>query len=465
MKIRTKLITIFLMISLLPIALISFIFSGSAQKSTKESIGAGLENVTREKAYAIDLILKGFVQEAHILAATEQVKDAVQKANLSYGNKSAEDVMASILSIDEAWIEARGATETAGNIINNDLSLFFKDYKNRDESRYGEIFVTDRSGAAVAMTKVLSDYYQADESWWSGSFDKGRGRVFIDDRGFDNSIEALALGIVVPVKDGDKIAGILKINYKVRDILDIIAASRTGKSDRVFLARSRGEIIIHSEGDAPQTLSYTEKKALEGGDSGFSEDTYKGEKTIMGYSPINTEIHTRIANPEARKGISGEIWTPTTWYVFVKISQSEAFTALKMLQKWALFIGIMSALAVTMAALFLSRSMSSPILKLAEMTNAISRGRYDSRVDIRSSTEINSLAHSFNKMADDLRRVHAELREREINLKEALKLAEKKKTDMERANKSMVGRELKMIELKNEIEELKKRINTNSEQE
>jgi PAS domain S-box-containing protein len=58
-------------------------------------------------------------------------------------------------------------------------------------------------------------------------------------------------------------------------------------------------------------------------------------------------------------------------------------------------------------------SITNPIRKLTDATNALGRGRFDGNIKIKSKDEIGKLAESFIKMANDLKTVDKELRERE----------------------------------------------------
>ncbi len=58
--------------------------------------------------------------------------------------------------------------------------------------------------------------------------------------------------------------------------------------------------------------------------------------------------------------------------------------------------------ASTWLALFLSKTVTRPLVALAEATQEISRGRLDYRVDVKAGSEIGKLVESFNHMAADL---------------------------------------------------------------
>jgi hypothetical protein len=143
------------------------------------------------------------------------VKQAVLEANRRYGGMNDAEIREAISRIDEEWIASKRKSPEVDRVLNTPLSRFFMNYKINNPKVIGEVFVTDRQGATVAMTKPLTDYYQADEQWWTDGLEKG---VFVDDRGYDLSIQAIAMGVVVPVKDGEKTIGVLKINFQVSKI-------------------------------------------------------------------------------------------------------------------------------------------------------------------------------------------------------------------------------------------------------
>ncbi|MFA6215430.1 MAG: HAMP domain-containing protein [Patescibacteria group bacterium] len=92
-----------------------------------------------------------------------------------------------------------------------------------------------------------------------------------------------------------------------------------------------------------------------------------------------------------------------------------------------------------------------PIVRINQATRAIAQGKLGERLDLELKDEIGDLANSFNQMSDNLKESKTN-----IEQKVASRTAE-----LEKLNQLMVGRELKMIEFKKEIQRLKEK-NENS---
>lgn len=478
MKLSVKLIIVFLALSLVPIVILSLISISVAQNTMKNSIGINFENLVKEKAEAIDTIIENKIAEAQILARSQFLKDAVRKSNLKYINKSDDEIQKYIGKIDKEWIEANDTTETINQILNSILSRYLMEYLDRDKEKYGEIIVTDAKGATVAMTEKLSDYYQADEGWWQYSFDKGRGELFIDDRGYDSSVNALVLGIVVPIKEEEKIIGILKINYKVEGILDIVTGTNIGISGHsfgIFLTRSSGSLIIHPPNLTHSKLTAIEKNQIGAGKISWVEDIERGKRTIMAHAPVKADLYSRVPAPGERKGISGERWEPTKWHLFLEIDQDEAFASINKLKKYILTISFSLFILIIFLVLVFSRTITTPIKELVTGAYEIGKGNLNYEIKLKSKDEIGDLANSFETMRKEVKHSKENLeilvREKTKELAERVKELEKVRdltSDSEiyaeemRLEKEEALKNIKMLEkgldgLKKDIEKLKKR--------
>ena len=136
-----------------------------------------------------------------------------------------------------------------------------------------------------------------------------------------------------------------------------------------------------------------------------------------------------------------------------------------------LFIGGLS--------LIIANKGASPILRFAEKIKQIEKGDLKQRIDIKTGDEIEALARAFNNMLEkinesyekieeqkDVLEIKVNARTRELKelsqgleerVKERTKELQERLEELERFQKVTVGRETKMIELKKEIEELKKK--------
>ena len=156
---------------------------------------------------------------------------------------------------------------------------------------------------------------------------------------------------------------------------------------------------------------------------------------------------------------------------------------------------LFSLILAILAGWYLSKKIIKPIIDLRNAASQISEGKLDTTIDIHSGDEIEQLAHTFNEMTAKLKQSYTileqKVEERTKELEEAKKQLESVNVDLEKKvsertgeletlknnlekavaertaelnvklieleqmNKAMVGREMRMAEMKREIEKLK----------
>jgi len=77
-----------------------------------------------------------------------------------------------------------------------------------------------------------------------------------------------------------------------------------------------------------------------------------------------------------------------------------------------LILAVIAIILAIVISYYISRSISTPILKLRDVAGEISKGKLDVRAEITSKDEIGDLANSFNKMVVDLKRLSESERKR-----------------------------------------------------
>ncbi len=440
MRIRTKLTLLLFMFILVVGGTISLLITRLAQKALRGAIGDSYRSFAEGKAHAVDLVLANAVSTASVLASSERLVAALKQANTAYAGKSLAEIQNMLSAADGPWIKSKETSPVASRILNSELSSFLVRHQQMEPARYGEIFLTDRYGAAVAMTKILSDYSQADEQWWSAAYGGGKGDVFLDDRGFDESVQTYVVGVVVPVREEGEVLGILKINFKIQEIMDLMDEEDTENGAYYFMLRSQGDFVAISKGCGRGTVSEEELAVLSSADPGYKRDRHASVNTLMGFAPVKARIHTRVPVPEAIKGVSGEEWEPTTWNFFIEADEAAVFGSVTHFNSMALFVLTCFIVLGAIAAFLLARSICAPIQKLKQGTDIVGGGDFDIQIEVTSHDEIGGLTEAFNQMTKDLRsvtasrddlnaevvvrqRVEAELRESESRLQAAQKIS------------------------------------------
>lgn len=111
------------------------------------------------------------------------------------------------------------------------------------------------------------------------------------------------------------------------------------------------------------------------------------------------------------------------WGLIVKQDASEAFMPITELKKQVITLTIASVFIVVIIIFILAHGITQPILQLVQGANAIGKGILGHRISIRSRDEVGILASEFNKMAEKLEEFYAgleqKIRERTVQLRES----------------------------------------------
>jgi hypothetical protein len=116
--------------------------------------------------------------------------------------------MERILDIDRRWQAGEDPDGLATALTRNDCAQALLAILAGNPG-YAEAFATDSRGALVCMTKRTSDYWQGDEEKWSRAWAAGKGAVYVSGVERDESTGADVMHISVPLREGDRVVGVL----------------------------------------------------------------------------------------------------------------------------------------------------------------------------------------------------------------------------------------------------------------
>ncbi len=235
------------------------------------------------------------------------------------------------------------------------------------------------------------------------------------------------------------------------------------KEEEIFLINNEGEII-----------SYPEEKYIftRISDSNLLKGRMKGERGVFDF-----EINS--------KQLAGSFITYNKdrfnlrWYIVTAQSKEDALIFFRKALFDFLALSLIFLLPIILISFYLSRKITRPLKDLSFVARRIAMGDFKNRATISSKDEFGDLAESFNKMVKDLERAQKSMQEekevleikvmartkelRRLNesleeqIEERTKETQKKIRELEKLTKLMVGRESKMIELKEEIKRLKEK--------
>lgn len=142
--------------------------------------------------------------------------------------------------------------------------------------------------------------------------------------------------------------------------------------------------------------------------------------------------------------------------IIIEVEKQEAMSPIKGVLVRLMLITILIGILGIGGVVLLSNNLIKETLTFTEMVKKIAETKnFSTRITAKFSDEIQVITNAFNFLFDALAAYQKDVSESETKLETTNKTLQEKMVEVERMNKLMVGRELKMVELKKEIAKLK----------
>ncbi|MBI9044244.1 MAG: PAS domain S-box protein [Anaerolineaceae bacterium] len=429
MKLRYRLTLILFVLGLGTLLAISSAFTiQSRQVSRKIELGH-VENLAKDLARNTSSLIEDKTILARTLSSVPLIQEALLESNLEFDVLSENSRNKRIEDLNNQWMAASDNNDPfIQTYLANPVAEYLLSQEIANPNVFGEIFLTNRYGAVVAATNKLTTFSHAHKYWWQASFYNGKGRIFLDDRGYDTSVNGYVLGVVVPVRYKNEIIGILKCNFNILGSLtDFLQASSANTHGKVQLVRSAGLIVI-GEGVEPLSTKISDRVVglFEVKTNGVETIEENNIRSVVAYAPVPISTGTDEigfgGSHESIDHIQGNIGE--NWYIVISADYEEIFVSEYETMRLIVLFGLLYTVLISVIALVLGKMITRPIEAISSAAEEIGAGNLSARVHSTSKTEIGILAKTLNHMADNLLEEKNQREEVQIELQKTLEQLE-----------------------------------------
>jgi len=369
MQLKYKITISIIIISLAILSSVSYIYSKLSYASMIDYQKLNLIDHASETSKHIEMELLDNLSSALTMTTAPIVLNSLRKSNLEYEKFTNDEKKSHIDELNKKWMSTdNGSNDFIKKYLENSLALFLKKQQSVFPGVYGEIFITNMHGAMIATTGKLTTLAHAEKYWWKAAYAFGKGKIFIDDRGFDASVNGYVIGIVVPIKSDNEIIGILKVNINTMSTLnDAVKSFALRNHGELKIVRTKG-LIVYEDSFAPlstriNSVILDELNNREIG-AGVIKDFSK--EVLIAYAPIKIRFNaneiTFGGKPKtsgSQKGNENEIW-----HTVVTFDKELALIETKKTNILIIYIGLFVTFLSAIIAYIVGRWISKPIDEL-----------------------------------------------------------------------------------------------------
>ena len=394
--ITTQLLLWFLIISLIPCALLTAIISISANRSLKKTVRQGLlaiadakatqlENFIRERRADLNMVSRyTMIADSMSRLAEARTKEALDASAFAEQSRKFRPYIANF--VESFGYSNAFVFDTDGLVLfqlKPDLKLGSNLLNGPQKgSELAEVFNRVRT---LLQTEV-SDYQM-----YSG---RSEPAAFIASPIF--SLQGRVAGFIALELSNDLVFRVLRDYSGLGETGEAMVAMRHGQDEFIYVAppRNTQEAALHYRGKIGDLNGTAMQRAVKG-QRGYGEaNDYRGQPVVAAWSYL----------PSYR------------WGMVVKQDDGEAFELIyRQILVVTLLLGA-TFLIVTVAALWLARTITRPIRDAAFVTDQVAAGDLSVWIETKAPGEMGSLLQAIRKMIQDLRSLISKIQRSSITL-------------------------------------------------
>jgi len=455
MGLRGQLVLLFLLVSLIPLLVVSalaYLFGVTALENT---IGKSLVQLAKDKMDRADRSVLGRLDD--IRTQIKTIRRTVAETNRNSGRQP-----------------PRFALE-------RDVRQF-EEHAGPDS----QIIITNSYGQVIQASDTSLYFQRIDAPWWHKAYHNGYGYDFIDDIQYAPEKHRHYLPVALPIRSDDSptstVVGVLRVIINLPELSELVKPTPEEdeiiKGIEIYIIDKSGKVIAAAPDSgydflAPIEMSDAAITAINAikADSVYhgykrgDEVDIRGEKMVYGWArtphskkllfSLGLELQSELDNSNSpskdlrwefqNQGlalsqnatlsmIKKDSWWRVTenhkptyvirkesgqlnvysqesvgkqnfrnWAVLVSQPASVAFQEVTKLTNRILTFTLISCLVVIPIALVVSQRIVTPIMQVASAARAIGHGEFDQEIPVTSRNEVGMLAEEFNAMRRNLK--------------------------------------------------------------
>ncbi len=390
MNLRFKLTLLFLLVGLIPMAVIGILAYTAAEREIRTEAFSAMNMY----AGLVDEELESYFLEregdARVFAGTQDVRQSLEVLREVGGDTN-----------NSAWIQRLDTLENMGSLV-------------VEEYGYAFVFITDPAGEAVYSTReeviganlIERDYIQ-------GSLE---GRAAWSELFYSDVIHENALVVSVPVLSAGEVIGTVNMTMDQTGIDRAVheGLQELGATADAYLIDADGLLLTNTllgdyvEGAALQESIDTHAVDMLSGPirSGDLDFAASGEYEEYRGEPVLGQVEVTMLG-DVPAGL------------VVEIDVSEAFQGVVALRNMMIPIAGVSAVVIALIAFLVSSATVKPVQKVSDLTRELATGDFTVRADIKSQDEIGQMAANLNKTIESLSDTLGQVQESSKNVTNA----------------------------------------------
>jgi len=407
MKIQNKIALSMNFIGIVIIIFTAIFYNNLSQKTILNEKLMNLKDLSAEISQKLNNTLEANKVVALTISSAPVIKEALIKSNIDFSTLSESDRNRKIEQLNNKWMNTEDINNTfIQKYLTNNPAKFLKLQQKILPGQYGEIFLTNKYGVMIASTGKLTTLAHKQKYWWQASFNNGKGKTFIDDRGFDDSVNGYVIGIVVPIMDKNEFIGILKCNINiVGELTDTIQSFTLNNSIKIEISRTKG-LILAEEGYRPLSnrlpdnlLQYIQIEKAKSFMVGINKN-----KKLAAFAPVEITQNSDLIgfggseiSIDHKNGNKGEGWN-----IVIVQDKSDALREVSNNRNNLIIFEIIFILLASIFSLLFGKWITKPLISLSNIAYKFGEGDLSARIKVSTKDEIGKLATAFNTMAEKL---------------------------------------------------------------
>ena len=404
MNIRSKLVIFFLIISLIPLLIFGIFNYINMEQLLKKQILKELEIVADLKEKNFQDLFDHNIEKLKLVSSRYQLKVELDKYNNNNQNNKNE-------------------SQSINQIINS-IKPAIKGFE--------DIIILDPSGKVIASTNndYVGTIHTNDKFFIEGKKQNNASILFKDK---DEKLKSYLTG---PLIHNNKFLGVVTIIYDLEDFLSMLKAFEK--------LSSTGEIILAKRDNNNNALVINPLRFYPEASLNLTINKNQTPTPVTIQSLLNNE--NSFTDTVDYRGVPVLAVTryidKLDWGLVIKIDKTEALASLENLKYITILIGVLVGISIIIASLILGNSISNPIQKLRNVMKDVAKGKFDSKIDVKGTIEIEELAKQLDIMRFNISNTNTHLnelvKERTEKIEKSIVELKEKEEALKESNRQLV---------------------------